>query len=103
MVAPADGVSLLALGLTHGPVERVFVPRDAFVSARVDEAAKVAVVIPYPDAATLAGFLRRTLPANGFVLTADDPATSTLIFAGFGWVGTFTGSAASSALLLRSA
>lgn len=103
MVAPADAISLVALGLTHGPVERVFVPRNAFVTARVDQATNVVVVLSYPDAAALAAFLRRTLPTNGFTLTADDPATRTLTFVGFGWTGTFTGSADSSALLLRSA
>ena len=40
----------------------------------------------------MAAFLRRTLPANGFVLTADDTATLTLTFAGYGWTGVFTGS-----------
>ena len=41
--------------------------------------------------------------ANGFTVTADDPATSTLTFSGFGWTGTFTGDSRASALLLRPA
>ncbi len=103
MVSPVDGISLRGLGLTHGPVERVFVPRNAFVTARVDQATNVVVVLSYPSTATVATFLRSSLPGNGFVLTADDPATRTLTFAGFGWTGAFTGSDETSSLLLRPA
>ena len=101
VVAPADGVSLAALGLTHGPVSRVFLPATVQASTRVDQANNVTLVIQRPAADELAGYLRRTLPASGFTVTADNPATTTLTFAGFGWTGTFTGDAAASALLLR--
>ena len=40
---------------------------------------------------------------NGFTVTGDDPATTTLTFVGFGWTGTFTGTRQASALLLRPA
>ena len=103
MVVPAGGLSLLALGLTHGPVDRVFLPRSAFVSARIDQVNNVAVVLRYPSAAALAAFLRRMLPVDGFVLTATNEVGTTLTFAGFGWIGTFTGSDEASALLLRPA
>lgn len=100
---PSDGVSLSALGYTEGPVDRVFVPVGAQVSSRVDQPDNVTVVMAGPSAAELAAFYRRTAPANGFTLTADDPATATLTFAGFGWTGTFTGAIRASALLLRPA
>jgi hypothetical protein len=100
---PPDGVSLAALGFTYGPVERVFAPVGAQVSSRVDQPDNVTLVLTSPSAADLGAFYRRTAPANGFTLTADDPATTTLTFTGFGWDGTFTGDARASALLLRPA
>ena len=103
VVAPADGVSLASLGFTNGPVTRVFLPLDVQASARVDQPNNVTLVMRQPPPAELAAYLRRTLPANGFTLTADDRATTTLTFAGFGWTGSFTGDAAASALLLRPA
>lgn len=100
---PADGLSLSALGLTNGPVDRVFVPVGVRVSSLVDQPDNVTVVMTAPPAAELAAFYRRTAVANGFTLTADDPARTTLRFTGLGWTGTFTGDAQASALLLRPA
>ena len=98
---PADGVSLSALGFENGPVNRVFVPVGAQLSARVDQANNVTVVLTAPSAAALVAFYRRTAVGNGFTVTGDDVATTTLTFAGFGWTGTFTGDTQASALLLR--
>ena len=78
-------------------------PVGAQVSSRVDQPNNVAVVMTAPSAADLTAFYRRTAAANGFTVTADDTATSTLTFAGFGWTGAFTGDAQASALLLRPA
>ena len=100
---PSDGVSLSALGFENGPVDRVFVPSGAQVSSRVDQTNNVTVVMTSPSAAELAAFYRSTTTGNGFALTGDDAATTTLTFAGFGWTGTFTGDAQASALLLRPA
>jgi hypothetical protein len=100
---PPDGVSLSALGFENGPVDRVFVPVGAQVSSRVDQTNNVTVVLTAPSAADLTTFYRRTVAANGFTVTGDDPATTTLTFAGFGWTGTFTGDRQASALLLRPA
>ena len=100
---PSDGVSLSALGYTYGPVDRVFVPYGAQVTSRVDQPNNVTVVLTAPSAADLLAFYRRTSAANGFRITADDAASSTLTFSGFGWTGTFTGDDRASALLLRPA
>jgi len=100
---PADGVSLAALGFVNGPVDRVFVPYAARVSSRVDQTNNVTLVMTSPSAAELAAFYRRTATGNGFAVTGDDPATTTLVFSGFGWTGTFTGDRQASALLLRPA
>jgi hypothetical protein len=101
--APADGVSLAALGFANGPVDRVFVPLGAQVGSRVDQTNNVTLVLTSPPAADLTAFYRRTATGNGFTVTADDPATTTLTFSGFGWTGTFTGDRQASALLLRPA
>jgi len=101
--APADGVSLAALGFENGPVDRVFVPVGAQVGSRVDQPNNVTVVLTSPSAADLTAFYRRTAVGNGFTVTGDDPATTTLTFSGFGWTGTFTGDRQASALLLRPA
>jgi hypothetical protein len=100
---PADGVSLAALGFENGPVDRVFVPVGAQLASRVDQTNNVTLVLTAPSAADLTTFYRRTATGNGFTITGDDPATTTLTFAGFGWTGTFTGDAQASALLLRPA
>ena len=101
--APSDGVSLAALDFENGPVDRVFVPVGAQLSSRVDQPNNVTVVLVAPSAADLVAFYRRTAVGNGFTVTADDPATATLTFSGFGWTGTFTGDSRASALLLRPA
>lgn len=100
---PSDGLSLAALGFENGPVDRVFIPLDAQVSSRVDQPNNVTLVLDAPPAAQLLAFYRRTAVGNGFTVTADDPATTTLTFTGFGWTGTFTGDGQASALLLRPA
>ncbi|MGI3781818.1 MAG: hypothetical protein ACRYG2_13680 [Janthinobacterium lividum] len=101
--APADGVSLAALGFDNGPVDRVFVPVGAQLESRVDQPNNVTLVLAAPPAAVLTDFYRRTATGNGFTVTADDPAATTLTFSGFGWTGTFTGDSRASALLLRPA
>jgi hypothetical protein len=101
--APADAVSLSALGFVNGPVDRVFVPYGAQVSSRVDQSNNVTLVMSAPSAADLAAFYRRTTTGNGFTVTGDDPGAATLTFSGFGWTGTFTGDRQASALLLRPA
>lgn len=103
VVVPSDGVSLAALGFTYGPVDRVFVPFGARIGSRVDQPNNVTVVMTSPPAADLVAFYRRTAAANGFAVTAEDPATTTMTFTGFGWTAAFTGDAQASALLLRPA
>ena len=100
---PSDGVSLAAFGFTQGPVDRVFLPLGVRITAAVDQPNNTTVVATSPSASVLAAYLRRTLPGHGFTLTADDPASNTLAFTGWGYVGRFTGDAQASALLLRPA
>ncbi len=100
---PADGVTLESLGFLNGPVQQLTLPRTALLSAAVDQTNNVTAVLTQPPPADVGDHLRRTLPAAGFTITADDPAGSALTFAGHGWTGSFTASTATSAILLRPA
>jgi len=98
---PADGVSLEQLGFDNGPTDRIFLPRGVSLITSADLATSVTLVIDQPPAERVAGYLRQSLPAAGFKIDSDRGAT--LIFSGFGWSGSFTGAADSSALVLRPA
>jgi hypothetical protein len=103
VTVPADGVTLQSLGFLNGPVEQFTLPRTALVSAAVDQANNVTAVLGAPPPTDVAAYLRRALPATGFTITAEDPEALALTFTGHGWTGSFTASAATSAILLRPA
>jgi hypothetical protein len=98
---PPDGVTLEALGFTNGPVAEFSLPRTAVVVSKVDQPDNVAAVLSATSAAQVADYLRRSLPAGGFVISRDDRAETTLTFDGYGWTGSFTGTGGTSAVLLR--
>jgi hypothetical protein len=100
---PVDGVTLASLGFLNGPVRQLTLPRTALLSAAVDQTNNVTAVLTQPPPADVADYLRRTLPATGFTITADDPDGSALTFTGHGWTGSFTASDTTSAVLLRPA
>jgi predicted CoA-binding protein len=83
-------------------VQQFSLPRMAVLKAKVDQPNNVAAVVSSPSPAEIASYLRRTLPAAGFTITADNPAAKTLTFIGNGWTGSFTGdNNGVSAVLLR--
>ena len=102
---PSDGLPLEEFGFVNGPVAEFSLPRTTVFVAKVDQPNNVAAVMTNPPAAEVADYLRRSLPAGGFVITADDRAATTLTFEGYGWSGSFTGTSdagsAGSAVLLR--
>ena len=98
---PADGVTLAALDYLNGPIEQFSLPRTAVIAAKVDQPNNVAVVLSSPSPTEVATYMRRTLPAAGFTITAEDSAAKTMTFAGNGWIGSFTGDSRVSAVLLR--
>ncbi len=87
----------------YGPVDAFSIPRGALFVTAVDQPNVVTLVLSAPSPTDVAGYLRTALPANGFRLTADDPAARTLTFTGRGWDGTFTASAGTSAIVLDAA
>jgi hypothetical protein len=97
----SDGVTLAALGYLNGPAQQFSLPRNAAVTAKVDQPNNVAMVVSSPPPAEIAAYLRRALPAAGFAITADDPAATTMTFSGNGWIGSFTGNEQVAAVLLR--
>jgi hypothetical protein len=82
-------------------------PRDATLAAKVDQPNNVIAVLSSPSTAEVADYLRRSLPAGGFVITDDDPKAMAVTFRGHGWSGSFTGTTSAgdgggtSAVLLR--
>lgn len=98
---PPDGVSLARLGFTNGPARAFSVPRDVVITTRIDQPTGVTVVFSSPTPRELADYLRRALPATGFVVTRDEPSASSMTFSGYGWQGSFTGTLASSAVTLH--
>lgn len=100
---PADGLPLAAFGFSNGPVREFTLPRTTVVTVVVDQPNNVSAVISQPSAADLYAYLVRALPEGGFVVTDQDRAATTLTFAGYGWAGSFTADAGSSAVLLRPA
>jgi hypothetical protein len=102
---PSDGLPLGEFGFVNGPVAEFSLPRTTVLVTKVDQPNNVAAVMSSPPAAEVADYLRRSLPAGGFVITADDRAATTLTFEGYGWSGSFTGTSdaggAGSAVLLR--
>ena len=98
---PSDGITLAALGYLNGPVQQFSLPRTAVVRAKVDQPNNVAAVVSSPTPAEMRSYLVRALPAAGFEITADRPASNTMTFAGHGWSGSFTGDDRASAVLLR--
>jgi hypothetical protein len=98
---PTDGVALVAFGYTNGPVAQFSLPRTSSLVSKVDQPNNVAAVLSRPAPAEVADYLRRALPASGFTINKDDRATVTMTFDGYGWTGSFTGNAGTSAVLLR--
>jgi hypothetical protein len=98
---PSDGVTLAALGYLNGPARQFSLPSSAVIRAKVDQPNNVTAVVSSPSAAEMSSYLRRALPAAGFMITADVPATNTMTFTGHGWSGSYTGDERASAVLLR--
>jgi len=98
---PAGGFTLAQIGIVNGPAAAFSVPSGVAVTTSVDQPSGVTLVFGYPSPRELAAYLRRVLPESGFVVTGDDPATATLTFTGYGWHGSFTGTGATSAVILR--
>ena len=98
---PSDGVTLAALGYLNGPAQQFSLPSRAVIRAKVDQPNNVTAVLSSPTPAELSSYLRRALPAAGFRIIADDPATNTMTFTGHGWSGSYTGDERASAVLLR--
>ena len=98
---PADGVALAAFGYANGPVAQFSLPRTSYLVSKVDQPNNVTAVLSRPSPSEVAEYLRRALPATGFTMNQDDRITLTMTFDGYGWTGSFTANAGTSAVLLR--
>lgn len=98
---PADGVLLRDFGYQFGPLDAFSLPRTSVLSAAVDQADNVTLVLAAPSPGAVTTYLRRALPAAGFRVTAGASSGTTLTFVGNGWAGSVTGSGDTTGVLLR--
>ena len=95
------GPTLRQLGFANGPLDTFSVPSGALTSATVDQPNVVTLVFERPDPVQVEAYYRRVLPAGGFVVSTESPDRRAFTFAGYGWSGSFTAAAATSAVVLR--
>lgn len=95
---PDDGVLLSELGFRYAP-DGVSVPMGAVMTERVDQVNNVTIVFTAPGGVELAGYLRRSLPDQGFEITAD--GSNSMLFERGEWQGAFTTEAGYSGLSFR--
>lgn len=101
-VSPS-GLTLRQLGFANGPLDEFSLPSDLAIATRVDQPNAVTIVLAGPGPAAVEEYLRATLPAEGFTIDARAGAGQAMTFEGHGWTGGFTGSGATSAVVLRPA
>lgn len=97
------GLTLRQLGFENGPLDEFSLPSDLVVSTAVDQPNVVTIVVARPSPQTVEDYLRATLPTAGFAVDARAVAGQAMTFEGHGWTGGFTGSGATSAIVLRPA
>ena len=77
-------------------------PSDAVISTSVDQPNAVTLVLSRPSPQVVEEYLRATLPGEGFTIGArGSSGGGAMTFEGNGWRGGFTGTAATSAIVLR--
>ena len=101
--ATLTGVTLRQLGFENGPLDEFSLPSDLVVSTAVDQPNVVTIVLARPSPQTVEDYLRATLPSEGFTIDARADAGQAMTFDGNGWTGVFTGTGATSAIVLRPA
>jgi hypothetical protein len=95
------GLTLRELGFENGPLDEFTLPANAVISTSVDQPNVVTIVLARPSPQTVQDYLRATLPGEGFTIDARATAGAAMTFEGNGWTGGFTGTAATSAIVLR--
>ena len=101
--ATLAGLTLRQLGFENGPLDEISLPRDLVVSTAVDQPNVVTIVLARPSPQAVEAHLRATLPAAGFTIDARADSGQAMTFEGHGWTGAFTGTGATSAIVLRPA
>ncbi len=101
--ATLAGLTLRQLGFANGPLDEFSLPSDLVVTTAVDQPNVVTIVLARPSPETVEDYLRATLPNEGFAIDARADAGEAMTFEGNGWTGAFTGTGATSAIVLRPA
>lgn len=97
-VVPDGAVELASYGFQHAP-EGFMVPGTSIIEDKVDQTNTVVAVFTAPSGLDLAGFLRQSLPADGWTITAD--GQNSLLFERGELRGAFTVSGQFAALSIR--
>jgi hypothetical protein len=95
---PPAGVTLRDLGVEHGPAQLIL-PGGLEIDYQVDNPNNVTLVLDVSQGRSTYDFLRRSLRAGGFRITAD--GQQSLTFTGHGWDGAYTVSESVAGLTLR--
>lgn len=95
---PDGAVALASYGYQHAP-EGFMVPGSSIIEDKVDQANTVVAVFTAPGGADLNAFLRQSLPADGWTVTADGQYS--LLFERGELRGAFTVSGRLAALSIR--
>jgi hypothetical protein len=98
-----SGLTLRQLGFENGPLDEFSLPSDSVIVTSVDQPNTVTIVLAQPSPESVEEYLRATLPAEGFTIDDRAAAGQALRFEGNGWTGGFTGTGATSAIVLRPA
>lgn len=95
---PDGAVALASYGFQHAP-EGFMVPGTSIISEKVDQTNTVVAVFTAPSGGDLNSFLRQSLPADGWTITAD--GRNSLLFERGELRGAFTVSGQLAALSIR--
>jgi hypothetical protein len=98
-----SGLTLRQLGFENGPLDEFSLPSDVVITTSVDQPNAVTLILSSPSPATVEAYLRATLPELGFTIDVRATEGQAMRFRGNGWTGGFTGTGATSAVVLRPA
>ena len=99
LATPTSGRSLAALGYTHEPADRIWLPFGVTVTYTADQPNTLIAVGEGSEATTVELYLRETLPGLGWTIT--DQAAGGLLFEMPPWQGAYAQGTDTWALTVR--
>jgi hypothetical protein len=90
---------MAALGWKNGPADRIFLPVDAGIDERVDQANVITAIGSPAASASVLSTLTETLPSYGWTITASGGGS--LVFSDAQYDGAFTSDSSLWAITIR--